>query len=365
MRHPPEHVQDADVAAKRAAPELIHQARSPAAGCASADRCSSATAGLAAQGAHLEWLFWLNLVLLILLGVGISGWLLRYTDWFPIVGGLLGLGGAFAWIAFLTNIVGDARKKQLQQWLDQSVLQRWHATVYIAVLAILGLGVASSQGTIVVEHLEGSADRLVRIYAVAAQPDAEPTALVAGPVRLTPGATQKHLMTTSWLNRTEFWIEVTGLPAIRETVRGWHRAELVVPGSFISRPVILVRPDAVVSRTASNIKYQLTVEVDGAAIGELDDYQGELVWIGCNIGVTVPTERRERWREELIEGTHPPPGWSRHKHIAPWRLLRPGQDVVVRLLKEDKTEYVVASATVGVPERSGDFPQEIVLHEKD
>ena len=52
-----------------------------------------------------------NLFTLLAIGVVTSGWILYYTDYFPVVGGLLGLGGLFAWVAFLSNIIDENRKK--------------------------------------------------------------------------------------------------------------------------------------------------------------------------------------------------------------------------------------------------------------
>ena len=56
----------------------------------------------------------INIALLLTSGVLVSAWLLYYTDWFPIVGGLLGLAGLFAWVGVLMGLVSDARKKQLR-----------------------------------------------------------------------------------------------------------------------------------------------------------------------------------------------------------------------------------------------------------
>ena len=65
-----------------------------------------------------------NLFTLLATGVVTSGWILYYTDYFPIVGGLLGLGGLFAWIAFLSNIIDPNRKKQFQVCFDEKFLRK-------------------------------------------------------------------------------------------------------------------------------------------------------------------------------------------------------------------------------------------------
>ena len=56
-----------------------------------------------------------NLVCLTLTGVAISLWLVEYTDFFPMLGGLLGLTGIFAWVAFLSNLISADRKKSCRR----------------------------------------------------------------------------------------------------------------------------------------------------------------------------------------------------------------------------------------------------------
>ena len=63
----------------------------------------------------LGW-FLLNLILLLGLGVSALYWIGYHTELIGVVGGLLGLGGVFAWVAFLLNIVREDRKKELQLW---------------------------------------------------------------------------------------------------------------------------------------------------------------------------------------------------------------------------------------------------------
>ena len=62
-----------------------------------------------------------NLVLLLAAGVAFCFWTIRFTDWFPVVGGLLGLTGAFAWIGFISSVIRDERRAAFQQWLDEEV----------------------------------------------------------------------------------------------------------------------------------------------------------------------------------------------------------------------------------------------------
>ena len=64
-------------------------------------------------------LFAMNCSALLFSGVGFFSWTLHYTDWFPVIGALLGLTGAFAWIGVFGNLLTEARKTALQLWIEQ------------------------------------------------------------------------------------------------------------------------------------------------------------------------------------------------------------------------------------------------------
>ncbi len=64
----------------------------------------AASRALPEQGCYL-----LNLLLLVATGILLSAWTLYYTDLFPLVGGLLGLGGLFAWITFHSHLITEER----------------------------------------------------------------------------------------------------------------------------------------------------------------------------------------------------------------------------------------------------------------
>ena len=63
-------------------------------------------------------LFVRNLFWLIALGVMVTAWIIKYTDWFSEFAGLLALGGLFSWLAFVAKILPEDRVKDLQAWVD-------------------------------------------------------------------------------------------------------------------------------------------------------------------------------------------------------------------------------------------------------
>ena len=108
-----------------------------------------------------------NLSLLIIVGLSISWWVLYFTDYFPVVLGLLGLGGFFAWIAFVINILSDDRKKQFQEYFDKFILQKgWTISMLIGLLLFGWIVVAPNFGTLIVDSLEPTKGHTVEIWSI-------------------------------------------------------------------------------------------------------------------------------------------------------------------------------------------------------
>src|SRR5947209_1330617 len=76
-------------------------------------------------------LFVTNLILIGVFGVALSGWILFYTDYFEIFGGLLSLTGLFSWLAFISKALPEDRLKALQSALDNRVFNRHKTSVLI------------------------------------------------------------------------------------------------------------------------------------------------------------------------------------------------------------------------------------------
>jgi positive regulator of sigma E activity len=58
-------------------------------------------------------IYFTNLLLILVAGVFACWWTIFYSDWFDVLGGLLGLGGAFTWLAFISNMLREERVKEL------------------------------------------------------------------------------------------------------------------------------------------------------------------------------------------------------------------------------------------------------------
>ncbi|MBT4427195.1 MAG: hypothetical protein HOI02_10345 [Rhodospirillaceae bacterium] len=159
------------------------------------------------EGSTKTVLYFVNLFASVVLGVTVSAWVLFFTDLFPVVGGLLGLGGLFAWIAFLSHIVSDERKKQLQQGFDQQVLSRlWYTLVIFALGIGLWLGIAETRGTMKLEAIAETKIRSVKIYTVEAS--GAGSQLPIEDFLLLPGTEMKLIVPTPWFGCREYLISV-------------------------------------------------------------------------------------------------------------------------------------------------------------
>src|SRR5262249_50536513 len=116
-----------------------------------------------APSRSIGWLA-LNLFLAVVTGVAICAWLLRYTGIFPEVINLLGLGGLFAGIAFLANLISEDSKKELQGKFESAVLyNHWFPILLLVLAAGFFLLWAPFRGSILVNTAHDERDRTIEI----------------------------------------------------------------------------------------------------------------------------------------------------------------------------------------------------------
>jgi hypothetical protein len=296
-------------------------------------------------------LFAANLVLTLVLGVGASAWLLAYTDWFPAIGGLLALGGAFSWIAFVSGALRDERKKGFQQWLEEQVLTSRVATVLILVLIATGVVVVLCTGSVTISSLQDT-PALVTYYPNAADSvgdtlDVQPRASHCRPV---------------WVGRVggprRMRLLAQGLPDLVIDVRGSERRAVTVPYSFL-RPVLLLRPSAAFIDQLGEEKGTLKVKTNNST-WSLSKFKGRPVWIGCTADVEVPQRIRDSWSSEhvdqasdLVHGL-----WASPMSLPGPRIdLTIGQRVEVSFEGEEGHVMAQGVYTVRRVARLADFPQ--------
>ena len=96
-----------------------------------------------------------NIILIGITGVLASFWIIRYTDWFPVVGGILALGGVFSWLAFVSNILEEERVKVLKRRIDETIFSRHRTAIVVILFLIAGLIATSLFGTVQIQSLSG------------------------------------------------------------------------------------------------------------------------------------------------------------------------------------------------------------------
>jgi hypothetical protein len=308
-----------------------------------------------------------NIVALVVWGVALSFWMLRYTDWFPVVGGLLGLTGAFTWVAFLANIVPEARKQAFQGWFDRRVLQRWWPIGLLSGLSLAFLLLFTSwHGTLILDTLGDGVPRTVALTRLGDEGAVAPLRFGSA-----ARAEQKLLLPTAPLRPTAYRLKLSGLPAFTVEVAPWRRRTVVVPSEVLTSPVVLLRPTATMSGEASSGEFALLVQADGQEFGRLMDYRGESVWIGAEGDVEVPAAAIDRWRLELISRGLPTAlvqRWTAPRSLVGERPLAAGTTIIATILRDPDALGTAeagvqgeATARLKPHTSSADFPQEMVI----
>jgi hypothetical protein len=268
-----------------------------------------------------------------------------------VFGGLLGLTGVFAWVAFISGILTDGRKTSLQDWFDRTILQS-HATWMVCVVGL---------ALFVVFVVDTNGDEVAREVVVTpvARTEAEPVTF-----RLSPQSEQQQLVTTRWLRPQRYRVRASGLPDVFIEVHPLRREEISFPDAAITAPVVLVRPDERLSISTLGGGYKLVVTRNQQPFGEIDDFRGTTAWIGARSDVAVPQWLIDKWRREMPT--------ANDAALARWRwpaefkdapALQPGDRLRVAIVETaDETNIHEACPSVVGAQRRMEFPQEVVVH---
>jgi hypothetical protein len=300
-----------------------------------------------------------------------SGWLLYYTESFEVVGGLLGLGGLFAWAAFVAGLLTDDSKEKLQAAFENGVLLRWR-TMLVCLVVLAGLAALTfASGTLVLDAEAEDADRMVTVFGGDSAPA---TSRVAA-------RSVRRLWLFTGFGATTLRVKVDGLPGLDAMLQPPFRTHLTVPTAFEGRPLLLVRTTPLQSGSLARTPgdFELHVSLDGKS-ERLGAYGGQSVWIGTENDVPIPASVVQRWRETLTiaavtaaassEASITPQlsavelvlaRWSAPRAVFSTATLRPGQQATVEV-RRVADNHVLARATVVVrPTRAEDAIQEVIL----
>jgi hypothetical protein len=302
---------------------------------------------------------------LILLGVSICAWFFFYTDLFPEVVGLLGLGGLFAWIAFLSNLLSKERKEELQNRFDEGVLCRHRTLAGMGLVAVVFLGTVSFRGALVVSTVRDDKDRTIAIRSLGR--DGQWTQEEVKEEHLAPRSKHIYSLPTPLWGRRQFQVKVSGLPAQVVEVLAWNRNPKSVPGDFTfgQQPILLVHPapgpNAHVFFEPPTRSGKLQLFQSGTLIAQLEPYRGENVWVGGDADTAIPEWMTNRWKvalEALNIGPAHLARWEPTRSLAPALQVRAGAGLEIRFILPSG-EMLSKSVNVEPP-----YPQEVVIDEQ-
>lgn len=310
-----------------------------------------------------------NLFLLALTGLGLSLWFLFFTDWFSWFNSLVALSGAFAWLASLSNILSEDRKKALQQRVEKRYLSRkglgWR---FLIVALIVTLFFNFFGATVVVQtHW----DHRARAFRLEQQEVSGWLGdLLNQEGSLGPGSERRFFLLHLG-SFPSYRLKLAGLPSQELVLRPFVPRWVKSPEDLYSRPVLLIRPtsglqDRILT-TLRERKESMSLSIH--RLGEdpviVNAYRGEAFWIDGDEDLEVPQRLVNSWLQEL-RGIGPDRGNS-----VPWLPIRPldglsdltpGETVYLSL-RNITTEKDLILETIVVDSHSdrSTFPQEVKL----
>lgn len=237
----------------------------------------------------LPRLFLINLVLLLILGVGFSAWTLAFTDWFPAIGGILALGGLFSWLAFVSKMLSKDASEQLQEKFV-TVLGKRRLFAFLIILLIAFVAAASLVGAI---RIEVQSTAQIRGFDLYREGSSEPEH------RILTSAGSSNIPILTWWGSSQWRVKIPGYPYQPVTVSSFGRPVLYLPQSF-RRAVVLIAPSReILGKSERTLK--LTVDAGDGHVLTINPYKWSIFWVGCSADVQVPTLEQARLRSDLAE----------------------------------------------------------------
>jgi hypothetical protein len=238
---------------------------------------------------------WMGVLgVLLLFGIG------RYTDYLETVIGLLGLGGIFAWVAFLFNVISKTRREAMQEAFE-NLLKHRNTTIFLWIATAVVAALAANITCITIDSGRDTIDRHVEIRRFGCD-------RTWHTANLSPDAERRFLVIPSLWGH-EYSIDTEGLPTLRRTIRPLVRARVRIPQDPRRRCVVLIRPDKGISDSAADITRarSLVIKRIGQSASAdpneneatVNPYKGNTVWVGTRRKLDIPRSWKERWRLEM------------------------------------------------------------------
>jgi hypothetical protein len=306
-----------------------------------------------------------NLLVLALLLGAFTLYISVFTNWAHLLGGLFTLTGAFAWLAFFTNLLSEDAKADLRANFEKRVLRRRFAWT-----VVLGAGLAlipifpAWHGTLVLNGLDNEVRRTLTVRRTAG--GGEPRVIAKS--GLAERSKIKVLLRTDWFGKRAYRVKLSGLPEAVFKVEWLELKRINVPHDFLLRPVLVIRPSAKIARTAASGVFELKVYLNGNALEAPQPYGGESVWIGAGEDVAVPPDVIRNWSAELIGEFKSAVDihlWDRPLSAGSATVLKPGDRIYASLTQKDGNVFATGCGIVREAHGVKEFPQQIVLNSSD
>jgi hypothetical protein len=212
-------------------------------------------------------------------GVFVCWWLAEFTDLFPFITTVLGLGGVLVWVGFVWTWVDE--KKNLQKAIRDKVLgaleSPWPNCLSLTAVVVI-LTLSWFLGTVRVENIQGG-DVTVQIN------PATPPAKDDDRDRL-PTSGERNYPHWMWPRQSaKVRVKVDNLPTREVAVvplwRSWWRPKrLYVPNSFL-RPVVVIGAESSIVNNSDERTQHVRVFINGNEVGDLP-YDGRALLVGAS-----------------------------------------------------------------------------------
>ena len=245
-----------------------------------------------------------NVVLLIAIGLIVSVWLVIYTDAFPVITALFGVGGLLAWTAFVLPILTSDRRQHLQGLFDTYFIQKRCTTWFLTVIGLVAIVFLFGHGTIEIDNRSGdgysSKNRRLSMRTVRDIEEITPDTIKYD--RFVPKESLSRTATWApWRKRVA--VKISGLPQVEVYVKSLRRTRLVITDSF--RPGVVVGPVPDLVNAIRNSTSHLRVCVEDIVLVDEPDYNAQVFWLGVYFDVAIPSSIDVSPQESPIQRTLP------------------------------------------------------------
>ncbi len=285
--------------------------------------------------------------LLLVILVAVSTWIYIFTNWYPLFGSVLGLGGVLVVVPALSGLMSEDRRKAYSGLVDRILFQKpLMAKFYLLALVVgLTLGFAALQPLrITNESRTSPVDAVLTITGSDGQS-------LGKRIRIEPGGTFAASLKQPLLGGTvQFELAAQGLPSIQHNVDNFSWPAISVPTDLWQQPVLLLRAEPALLSALRSFMPRLEVEVVGADGNTRsciihERYLGEPVWLGGGKGkLAVSDTTIQRWLLEFRMALARDSEIKANEMIMT-STLRP--DCIMRLAAADSVSWKIVSRGSG------------------